>query len=250
MNVLENICYVERENKKLMLDIYLPDASSFPVFLFFHGGGIEAGDKTAAQSFAQYLTDRGVAVVSVNYRMYPSAKYPDFVEDAAEAVYWVSEHINRYGSCQKLFVGGSSAGGYLSMMLCFDARWLAPYGKLKVPVCGYFHNAGQPTCHYNVLKKERGLSHKRVIVDESAPIYHVGEAEEYPPMHFVVSDNDMECRYEQTMLMLATLKHFGYAPEKIGFTLAHGKHCEHDRTTDENGDNLLGKMLFEFIKKW
>ena len=69
-------------------------------------------------------------------------------------------------------------------------------------------------------------------------------------MHFVVSDNDMECRYEQTMLMLATLKHFGYDSEKIGFTLAHGKHCQIDKTSDENGNNILGVMLYEFISKY
>ncbi|MBQ8848792.1 MAG: alpha/beta hydrolase [Clostridia bacterium] len=250
MKFLGNICYAKRKSEDLLLDIYLPEASEFSVFVFFHGGGFTKGSKSRAEKFAGYLTGKGIAVVSADYRMYPNAKYPDFIEDAAEAVYWVSENINNYGKCEKMFVGGSSAGAYLSMMLCFDARWLSKYGELKVPVTGYFHNAGQPTCHFNVLQTERGVSKKRVIVDDSAPIYHVGTAEEYPPMHFVVSDNDMECRYEQTMLMLATFKHFGYDSNKIGFTLVHGKHCEHDKTTDENGDNILGKMVFEFIRKW
>lgn len=250
MKFLENICYAKRENEELLLDIYLPDVSEFSVFVFFHGGGLENGSKSRAEKFARYLTDRGIAVVSADYRMYPNAKYPDFIEDAAEAVYWASENINSYGKCEKMFVGGSSAGGYLSMMLCFDPRWLAPFGEFRVPIAGYFHNAGQPTCHFNVLKYERNVSSKRLIVDKSAPIYHVGTAEAYPPMHFVVSDNDMECRYEQTMLMLSTLRHFKYDSERIGFTLAHGKHCEHDKTVDENGDNILGKMIFEFIQKW
>ena len=196
------------------------------------------------------MTDKGVAVVSANYRLYPDAKYPDFIEDAAEAVYWVSENIGSYGKCEKMFVGGSSAGGYLSMMLCFDSRWLSAFGTLKISVAGYFHNAGQPTCHFNFLEKERDLSKKRVIIDDSAPLYHVGIEDEYPPMKFVVSDNDMECRYEQTMLMLATLRHFGYDSEKIEFSLVHGKHCEQDKTFDENGENILGKMIFEFIQKW
>jgi len=250
MKILENICYAKRESEDLLLDIYLPRASEFSVFVFFHGGGFETGSKSSAKRFAEYLTDRGIAVVSADYRMYPNAKYPDFIEDAAQAVYWVSENINSYGKCQRMFVGGSSAGGYLSMMLCFDPRWLSAFGELKLPVAGYFHNAGQPTAHFNLLKLERGVSKKRVIVDESAPLYHVGCAKEYPPMHFVVSDNDMECRYEQTMLMLATLKHFGYDGKRIGFTLAHGKHCEQDRAVDESGDNVLGKMIFEFIRKW
>lgn len=250
MELLKDICYAKREHEELLLDIYLPDAETFPVFIYFHGGGFENGSKLKAERFAQYLTNRGIAVVSANYRMYPNAKYPDFIEDAAEAVHWVSENINNYGKCEKMFVGGSSAGGYLSMMLCFDPRWLSKFDSWRLPVTGYFHNAGQPTCHFNVLQKDRGVSGKRVIVDDSAPLYHVGTTQEYPPMHFVVSDHDMECRYEQTMLMVATLKHFGHEGDKVGFTLVHGKHCEHDKTFDENGDNILGKMIFEFIQKW
>lgn len=249
MKCLDNVCYAKRDNGELLLDVYLPDTPEFSVLVYFHGGGFKVGSKSIAERFAPYLTDRGIAVASADYRMYPDAKYPDFIEDAAEAVHWVSENINNYGKCEKIFVGGSSAGGYLSMMLCFDPRWLAPFGELRVPIAGYFHNAGQPTCHFNVLR-ERGVSDKRVIVDDSAPIYHVGTSVEYPPMHFVVSDNDMACRYEQTMLMLATLKHFGYDEAKIGFTLVHGKHCQQDCTKDENGDNVLGKMLFEFMSKW
>ena len=250
MRTLENICYVKREHEDLTLNIYLPDASEFSVFVFFHGGGLEKGNKSTAERFAWYLTGKGIAVVSADYRKYPNAKYPDFLEDAAEAVHWVSENINNYGKCQKMFVGGSSAGGYISMMLCFDPRWLSPFGTLKLPVAGYFHNAGQPTCHFTILEKEKGVSSKRAIIDDSAPLYHVGTAEEYPPMKFVVSDNDMKCRYEQTMLMLATLKHFEYDSQKIEFTLVHGKHCEQDKSTDENGDHVLGKMIFEFIQKW
>ena len=250
MRFFNDVCYAKRDAKEMLLDIYLPDISEFPVFVFFHGGGLENGNKSDAERFAGYLTGKGIAVVSADYRKYPDAKYPDFVEDAAEAVFWVSENINNYGKCNKMFVGGSSAGGYLSMMLCFDPRWLSAFGQLKIPVAGYFHNAGQPTCHFNVLQKEMGVSKERVIIDESAPLYHVGTSEEYPPMKFVVSDNDMECRYEQTMLMLATLKHFRYDSQKIDFTLAHGKHCQQDKTIDENGDHVLGKMIFEFIQKW
>ena len=212
MKKVEAISYANRNNCDLLLDLYLPDTDNFDLFVYFHGGGLEKGSRndSTVRLIAPYLTQKGVAVASLDYRMYPDFAYPDFLRDAAEGVCWLSNNINNYGKCERIFVGGSSAGGYISMMLCFDPRWLSPFGELKVPVAGYFHNAGQPTCHFNVLEKERHVSPKRVIIDDSAPIYHVGTAEEYPPMHFVVSDNDMACRYEQTKLMLATLKHFGY----------------------------------------
>lgn len=249
MKLLENVCYAKRGSEELLLDMYLPERSEFSVFVYFHGGGLEHGSKKSAAKYAEFLANNGIAVISADYRLYPDAKYPDFIEDAAEAVYWVSENIGTYGNCRKLFVGGSSAGGYLSMMLCFDKRWLSRFGELKIPVSGYFHNAGQPTCHFKVLK-ERGISPKRVIIDDSAPLFHIGTEESYPPMHFVVSDNDMKCRYEQTMLVLAALRHFEYDEEKIGFTLFHGKHCEQNKTPDENGDNVLGKLILAFVEKY
>lgn len=244
MKTFENIRYGDEA-----LDLYLPDEGSFDLFIYFHGGGLEKGDKTASATAlsAPYLTARGVAVASCNYRMYPNAKYPDFVEDAAAAVCFLSRHIGEYGECRRVFVGGSSAGGFLSMMLCFDPRWYAAAGGTALPIAGYFHDAGQPTCHYNVLR-ERGIDPRRVMVDDSAPLYHVCDAE-YPPMRFIVSDNDMKGRFEQTQVMLATLRHFGYPEEKLSYRLMHGKHCAYCKAVDEKGDSVLGKMILDFIQK-
>lgn len=245
MKKIENICY----NGNQYLDLYLPDTEAFNLFVYFHGGGLESGDKSGntTQTIAPYLTARGVALASCNYRMYPNAKYPAFIEDAAAAVHWISNHIGEYVTCRRIFVGGSSAGAYLSMMLCFDKRWYGKCGAFPIPVSGYFHNAGQPTCHFNVLR-ERGIDPRRVMIDDTAPLYHIGTDTHYPPMWFVVSDNDMENRYEQTQLVLSTLKHFGYPKEKIGYTVMHGKHCAHDKRIDTNGESVLGKMILEWIK--
>ena len=222
MKLLENISYQDGQH----LDLYFPDATQFDLFVYFHGGGLKSGHKAdeTAKLIAPFLAEHGVAVASCNYRMYPDAKYPDFVRDAASAVHWLSQHVGDYGKCARIFVGGSSAGGYLSMMLCFDSKWYAEKGEFPVPVCGYFHDAGQPTCHFNVLR-ERGIDSRRVIIDDSAPLYHIGTAEEYPPMAFVVSDNDMKNRFEQTQLVLSTLRHFGYDQSKIFYHLMHGTHC-------------------------
>ena len=64
-------------------------------------------------------------------------------------------------------------------------------------------------------------------------------------MRFIVSDNDMKGRYEQTMLMLTTLKHFGYSG--YDHVLMHGKHCEYCSKLDENGVTVLGQMVYDFV---
>ncbi len=48
MKKILDVCYSPEHQQ--LLDIYLPDCESFPVFLYFHGGGLEAGDKKTAMT--------------------------------------------------------------------------------------------------------------------------------------------------------------------------------------------------------
>ena len=212
-----------------MLDVYLPEGKINAVFLYIHGGGIEAGTKNDGNYFAALLAEQGISTVSINYRLYPEAKFPDFIEDSADAVAWVFQNKELFGGCDKVFVGGSSAGGYLSMN-----------------ISGFVHDSGQPTSHFNVLK-EMGKDFRRVIVDETAPLYFVGLEKEYPPMLFIVADQDMENRYEQTVLVRSTMEHFEYDMSKVELKLMHGRHCAHVSADDENGENILGTIVRDFI---
>ena len=226
------------------LDIYYPQDVK-AVFLYFHGGGLTGGDKRDVSAFSGYLAERGIALISANYRMYPEGAYPDFLYDAAEAVKYAKRCCLEKPGGAPLYVGGSSAGGYITMMLCFDPKYLASVGLDNSAVDGYFHDAGQPTAHFTVLERS-GRDSRRVIVDETAALYHVGLLEKYPPMRFIVSDNDLRCRYEQTMLLLATLSHFGYT----GFDhrVMHGGHCEYCGKL-ENGVSVFGEMICDFIRR-
>ncbi len=242
MKLIKDICYGKSKHPEQYLDLYLPDSDEFKVFVYMHGGGMERGDKKSASIVGEYVASQGIAFVSVNYRMYPQAMYPQFICDAAEAVGWIYNNINQYGKCEGIYIGGSSAGGYLSMMLCFDSRFLSPYKLPSDVIKGYVHDAGQPTTHYNVLR-ERGIDSRRVIIDEAAPLYHIGNADSYPPMMFIVSDNDMKNRYEQTQLTISTLKHFVYDESKIYYRLMNGTHCHYSKT------EAFGKMVCEFIRE-
>lgn len=243
MKIIKDICY--SEDTRQCLDIYLPECKEFKTFVYFHGGGIQGGDKGDVKFFCEYLANRGIAVVSVNYRMYPEAKYPEFILDAAESVAWTFKNINNYGKCTGIYVGGSSAGGYMSQMLCFNKEYLTTHGINVMDIAGFVHDAGQPTAHFNVLTKS-GLDGRRVIVDETAPLYYVGVDNEYPPMLIIVSDNDMRNRYEQTQLLISTLGHFGHE-DKITYKLMHGNHCAYVEAETQDGDGGFGKNVADFI---
>lgn len=244
MKIIKNVQYADKE--ECLLDIYLPDCKEFNVFVYFHGGGLEACDKTDGKVLSEYLTSKNVAVVSANYRMYPEAKFPDYLEDASDCVSWVFKNICNYGECRNIYVGGSSAGAYISMMLCFDSQYLLANRIRPTDISGFIHDAGQPTTHFNVLR-EQNIDTKRIIIDEKAPLFHIGKEDTYSKMIFIVSDHDMPCRYEQTMLTLAVLKRYGHEAD---FKLMHGRHCEYIQKRDEQEESIFGKIILTSISKW
>jgi len=89
MNVfgLENLPYypesVSRADdyigERCVLDLYVPEQlEGFPTVIWFHGGGLKAGNKYIPEE----LKEKGMAVVAVNYRLYPKIKAPVYIEDA------------------------------------------------------------------------------------------------------------------------------------------------------------------------
>ncbi len=225
MIIKSDICYAKVEHSRSFLDIYLPENGVEKVFIYFHGGGIESGNKGLNE--VEKYTERNIAVVCPNYRLYPNAKYPEFIEDAAEAVSFIKNNIDLVGGCNDIYIGGSSAGGYLSMMLYFDDKYLAKYNLSANDFSGFIHDAGQPTTHFNVLR-ERGLDKRKVIIDEAAPIFHIKEYTDKPKMLIFVAENDMTNRLEQTLLFISTLKHFNYPEELIKYYfMKNYGHCRY-----------------------
>ena len=127
--LINDICYTTKSDdysqERLKLDVYHPDGlQDCPVVVWFHGGGLEAGQKEIPEKLKQ----KGYVVISVNYRLLPNVTVDKTLDDAAEAVAWVFRHIHEYGGDpQKIVVAGHSAGGYLAMMLCLNKAWLARY---------------------------------------------------------------------------------------------------------------------------
>lgn len=103
MKIIKNICYGKLKHSEQYLDIYLPDKNAFKVFVYIHGGGLQGGDKSRENVVAQYLASQGIAFVSINYRMYPHAVYPQFICDSAEAVDWVYKNIDDYGKSDGIY---------------------------------------------------------------------------------------------------------------------------------------------------
>jgi acetyl esterase/lipase len=115
------------EGARHSLDVYRPrNAVNAPVVIFFYGGNWQSGDKDTYLFLAAALADRGFVVIVPDYRIYPQARFPDFLQDGAQAAAWAKANAARYGGDPAaLFLMGHSAGAYIAAMLSFDAQWLA-----------------------------------------------------------------------------------------------------------------------------
>ena len=226
MHIQKNIVYGKAMEERQVLDVILPDGETSALLVYFHGGGLEGGSKEDVK-FLYGLAGKGTGLIVPGYRLYPKARYPEFIEDAAEAAAWALKFRDSHHPGKKLYMAGSSAGAYLAMMLLFDSRYLAAYGLAPEAFAGFIFDAGQPTVHFRVLM-EAGLPAQAVLVDERAPMFHVSGERRYPPMLFLCAEKDMPGRYEQTLLMLSVLKNFGHG-EKTAFEYMEGyEHCEYD----------------------
>jgi len=248
-----NIVYDKSYPDDCVLDVYLPDTEEpCSVLIFFHGGGIEGGSrKTYELPVVKTLTQNGIAVISADYRIYPKAKFPDFLEDAAKAFSWAVNYHSGDFHFNKFYIGGSSAGSYISMMLYFDSKYLGRYNISPNLISGCIFDAGQPTVHYNVLR-ERGEDTRAVRVDEAAPLYFVNKTIESskskPIFLFLVADNDMEGRLEQTQMFMKTMQIFGYDMSCVTFKLMIGySHCAYVESKDENGEYIYYQLIRDLI---
>lgn len=225
-------------------DLHRPGLEqSGPVFCYFHGGGLEGGDRTDAAGVIETLVAGGVTVVSPDYRLYPHARYPEFLTDAASCVAWVQQEFPG----RALVVGGTSAGAYLAMMLCFDPRWLTQAGAALAGVAGWVFDAGQPTTHFNVLR-ERGIDPRRVVVDDAAPLFHVGTQDALAPTLIVLAGQDVPGRREQTHLLLATLRAYGLDAQVQLEVLAGYQHSGYLDDASPAGQAQFSRLVLHLIR--
>lgn len=88
--VYKDLAYGQENAQRL--DLYLPAKDAFSTVVFFHGGGLEEGDKAdeAYVRMARQFVRGGYAFASADYRLYPQgARYPDFICDGAAATAFV-----------------------------------------------------------------------------------------------------------------------------------------------------------------
>ena len=217
------ISYLEGEERasadayrlaRCVVDVERPqNAKGLPVLVWFHGGGLTAGDKHFLRPIL-----RPEGLVQVRYRLMSETngvtRGDASLDDAAAAVAWTFRHIAAYGgSPTNVFLSGSSAGGYLTMMLGMDPKWLGKYGYRTSDLAGLAPNSGQATTHFAIKKFRNDPRPDYLpVIDEYAPLYHTANWKDVPPIVCITGEPPYEWkgRAEENEFLIATLKALGH----------------------------------------
>ncbi|MEU9989446.1 alpha/beta hydrolase fold domain-containing protein [Streptomyces sp. NPDC048045] len=107
-----------------------------PLLYYLHGGGMITGNAWSVlpRLLREWALPLETAVVSVEYRLAPQARYPGPVEDCYAGLVWAAAHPDALGiDADRIVIGGKSAGGGLAAalsLLARDRRGPAPVGQL------------------------------------------------------------------------------------------------------------------------
>ncbi|KDP93541.1 alpha/beta hydrolase [Brevundimonas sp. EAKA] len=122
--VARDIAYGDDPRQRL--DLYAPTApGTYPVLVFFYGGGWDSGSRDLYGWAAQALAAQGFVVALPDYRVVPQVVFPAFIEDAAVATAKAADVAAAYGGDpERLGVLGHSAGAHLALMISLDRRYM------------------------------------------------------------------------------------------------------------------------------
>jgi len=124
----------------LALDIYRPLTATpggAPVVVFFYGGSWQRGSRSQYRFVGRRLAENGILAIVADYRTWPQAGFPDFMDDAARAVHWTFDNAKSWGGDpSRVFVAGHSAGAQLAALVATDARYLRKYSLAPQRLAG------------------------------------------------------------------------------------------------------------------
>ena len=193
------------------LDVWAPAARSAtprPVLVFFYGGGWVHGDRRAYDFAARAFAREGFVVVVPDYRKVPKVRFPAFLQDGAQAVRWVRDHVREVGGDPaRVALAGHSAGGYTVAMLALDRRWLLAEGvdpaivRAGIGMCGPYD--------FYPFNKKRSIDAMQGVADGrmTQPITFARRGA--PPLLLLSAGEDVQVGAHNAVNLAARLKALG-----------------------------------------
>lgn len=174
-----------------------------------------------------HLAERGWVCVTANYRLSPTATWPDHIIDVKSAIAWVRSNIAAHGGDPSFIaVTGGSAGGHLSALAGLtpqDRRFQPGFEDVDttvqaaVPIYGLFdlvnRSGGTRTDTMEFLEKKVFKSKRAQHMAEweaASPLCRIRP--DAPPFFVIHGENDSFLPVEQARAFVAALRGTSAAP--------------------------------------
>lgn len=220
VRVTRGVEFARAGGRTLRLDVLEPASpreagQRRPAIVQIHGGGWILGLKERqAMPLMRHLAANGWVVFNIDYRLSPSATWPDHLVDCKAAVAWVRAHADDWGVDPSFVTAtGGSAGGHLVAMLAVtagDPRYQPGFEdadtsvQAAVPFYGVYdwtNRSGEfsPQFHREILEPlvvKQFLDDEPEIFADASPLLIAERAEAQgaslaaPPMLVIHGDRD------------------------------------------------------------
>lgn len=203
-------------NLRQRLDVYGPRGARIhpaPVAVFFYGGSWDSGRRQDYNWVGQALAAQGFVTVVPDYRIYPTVRYPGFLEDGAMAVRWAVDHAAQFGGDPgRIVLIGHSAGAYNAVMVGLDPGYLAAVGVDRRRIRAIAGLSGP----YDFLPLDGDIT-TRIFggspdLPATQPTAHVRS--DSPPAFLATGDSDTMVYPRNTTALAASLRKAGVAVEE------------------------------------
>lgn len=254
---IQNITYCTMQGEPQEMDVYLPTSGGpWPVLVYVHGGSWMTGDKAEAGMFVGGMTTQGYAVVSLNYRLYPAARFPQMIEDVKCAIRSLRAHAREFNlDADHIAALGVSAGGHLVSLLGTtdpSAGWdVGEYLEFSSRVQAVIALAPATDLTQQFLSPEtqaqllQGFGTANILT--ASPITHVGPGD--PPFLLIHGDRDPLLPVQQSQAMYEKLIAAGVPAQ-----LVIVKNGDHSLTAADGSasPNLfeIHMIISEFLAKY
>jgi len=143
--------------------------TSTPLVIYIHGGGFTSGDKEKVPNkMVKSLLEKGISVMSINYRLTPEVVFPQHYLDCSRAIQYARYNAAELNINPALIgASGSSAGACSALWIGFhddraDTQNEDPVLRMSSRLSCIGITSGQTTLDPNVIKElvgELALKH-------------------------------------------------------------------------------------------
>ena len=263
-----DIVYNESAPNDCILDIYrAPQKESYPVLLYVHGGGFEAGDKEHRRLIARWGASNGLFVANINYGLCPKFRCPEPHRHLVSALNWLGANAEKYNlDLSRIMISGDSAGAYYALcLICLTIdkglqKELGVQTSLKFSaaalVCGVYDfglllkNSSLPNIARLVFNDITGIEPSGLDSYEWKNLCRITDYinADFPPCFVTYSQNDIFCRGQEEGLLEALKKNGVYHEQYCAKKFADN-HCfsinGNSKAAIENN-----KLLADFIERF